>query len=631
MSGTLPLVMRFVALAILYAAPTLLRLFEANVALHTHAAALAMNSPPVVGELIANLTVHLTLVALLFAVVECVARRLSQRTGWALSLSFAAMLLPTWTGLVSANARWFGHSNYSVPLQSIATPAWLVVSTIGVLALCGWAYWPRRLSPAWPDRRSAVVVAVGCSVGVLAWAPVGHLAPGQTPANIILLGVDSLSWPMLEAEADRLPHLSALLAQATLHKRAYTPIGRTYPAWVSVLSGQSPAQHGALFNLRGLGQAKRDNLLTHSLHGLGYRTVYAIDERRFNNIDESFGFDAVVGPRPGALDFALQGLNDTPLTNLLLQTRLGAWLLPYSHLNVAAHASYDAQGFVDAIGRSLGQDQPVFLAVHLLSGHFPFKTRHATQDVKHPNPIRANHVEALTAVDQQVGALMDMLRRQGRLNDALVVLLSDHGEAVGEPEPYRDAEGRLVTAAGYGHGANLLSEHQNRIVLALARYQDGVVTGQGASTDQQVSLLDVRAAAERFANTGAASLAPGARCIPVETELRISAAEDYRHFDAGKVASAGASLYELDDRGRLVLREELLPALVRKKEVGWRCADRLTTFRPQDGRYRAYRLTDGEPPAEVKPLPQDVAAVDAYRARLLQSVGADMHDAGTLP
>jgi hypothetical protein len=77
--------------------------------------------------------------------------------------------------------------------------------------------------------------------------------------------------------------------------------------------------------------------------------VYGIDERRFNNIDTRFGFDALVGPKTGALDFTIQTFNDTPLTNFLLQTPLGHWLLPLSYINVASVNNYDAQGFVNRV------------------------------------------------------------------------------------------------------------------------------------------------------------------------------------------------------------------------------------------------------------------------------------------
>jgi hypothetical protein len=93
----------------------------------------------------------------------------------------------------------------------------------------------------------------------------------------------------------------------------------------------------------------RDALLPEDLRQQGYRTVYGIDERRFNNIDTRFGFDALVGPKTGALDFTIQTFNDTPLTNFLLQTPLGHWLLPLSYINVASVNNYDAQGFVNRV------------------------------------------------------------------------------------------------------------------------------------------------------------------------------------------------------------------------------------------------------------------------------------------
>jgi hypothetical protein len=578
----------------------------------------ALKSPPVALGMALTVATHLALLALCSVAFVWLARQWAAAARVSAPLALMLTLTTGWVWLVSGNAVLFPQSSYSVPFAVIANRAACGVSSTVLAAMVGvalWRYRPAHGRSGW----GLGAMALGTSLLLLAaWSdPTGPVA-APSARNIIIVGVDSLSDPLMARERGSLPHLSKLLDQTTRYDRAYTPLGRTYPAWVSILSGQPPATHGAVFNLRGLEHAARDGLLSKSLRAQGYHTVYAIDERRFNNIDESFGFDQVVGPRAGVLDFVVQPFNDTPLTNLLLQTRLGQWLLPYSRLNVASHANYDARGFVDEIGRAAGGPQPLFLAVHFLSGHFPFHTRHATADIDDANTIRAHHIEALSAVDAQVGWLMASLARLGRLDNTLVIVLSDHGEAVGENEPVRGLGGELKPSSSYGHGADLLSEHQNRIVLALVEFRNGQPVPAQQPRHEQVSLLDVRAAAEGYARTGHAELKGGADCIPVETELRLASTMDYRHIDPRKVAAEGLGLYELDAQGRMKLREALLAPLIAKKDVGLRCAHRLTLFRPADGRYRAYRLNPGEPPQETDPLPGDIARVADYRQALMK-------------
>ncbi len=583
-------------------------------------AADALASPAVLRALARDLLTHLTLLLACYTLLRVLARGLARTAVVSPFLATLLVLLAGWVWLTAGNAVVFSHSNYSVPFATIANPqAWALSSA--VLAAClAAALWSQR--QRWKPVAYGLGAATAAAGGLmLAQHATSVARAGSAPTrNVIVIGIDSLSMPLLEREQSALPRLAHLLSQSTRFDNAYTPLGRTYPAWVTILSGHVPAIHGALFNLRGIEQVDRQDLISRTLKAQGYQTVYAIDERRFNNIDESFGFDRVVGPQAGALDFVLQGINDTPLTNLLLQTRAADWLLPFSRLNVAAVPSYDARGFVDEIGRASAGPRPLFLAVHFLSGHFPFATRHATPAPhRSGNALRVGHVEGLTAADAQVGWLMDALAAQGRLEDTLVILLSDHGEALGDMEPVRRADGELDPLHSYGHGANLLSEHQNRIVLATLHYRHGQPVGQPAQDGEFVSLLDVRPAIERFVRSGEVKLNGSSDCIPVETELRLAAAEDYRHLDLREVAAQGLSLYEIDDEGRLRLRESELESLIAKKDVGLRCNDRLTVFTPRDGQYRTYRLAPGVVPSEQAPAAADIQRIDAYRQRLLQA------------
>ena len=62
--------------------------------------------------------------------------------------------------------------------------------------------------------------------------------------------------------------------------------------------------------------------------GHGYQTIYATDEVRFANIDQSFGFDQLITPPIGAADFLLGKAGDLPLVNLVSPTRVGAPAVP---------------------------------------------------------------------------------------------------------------------------------------------------------------------------------------------------------------------------------------------------------------------------------------------------------------
>lgn len=242
-------------------------------------------------------------------------------------------------------------------------------------------------------------------------------------------------------------------------------------------------------------------------------------------------------------------------------------------------------------------------------------SRHARIHHDSPNIFHARHVEALTGVDAQVGHLMEELRKQGRLDDALVIVLSDHGEALGELEATTTQDGRPYELKAFGHGINLLSEQANRVLLAMIRYVDGQPANVPQTRDEQVSLLDVRRAIEHYVRTGEISLTAERTCIPVETGLRFSAIRDYRKLRAEAVALEAERFYEIDNQGRMRLKEEWMPELVRAKDVGWRCPDRITYYQVSDGRHHAYRIQDGTF-VEVEPEVGDLAEIARYQQQL---------------
>lgn len=579
----------------------------------------ALAVPAVYGELIRNFAGHLLPLVLCYVAVTWMAGHIASAIGIRSAVVRWLLLVAMWLLLVTANRLLFSLSDYSVPFDAIARPS-VAVSAVLVLLAAGLV----ALLRSFPSRRVALGAAlsgiIGISAGAGFWSPSTNAAHSN-PRNIVVIGIDSLSDHMMQDVRSELPNVAALLASGTRFERAYTPIGRTFPAWVSLLSGLSPAEHGAVFNLRGVGQVEREALVTRYLDQAGYRAVLAIDERRFSNLDESFGFDHVVGPKVGALDFILQRLNDTPLTNLILQTGLARHLFPFSYLNAASYANYDASGFVDeALAASEGAN-PLFLAVHFESAHFPFKTRHASRAFEHPNQFVARHATALTVVDTQVGRLMEGLRDSGRLDDALVIVLSDHGESLGEVEATTTHAGESAELMAFGHGSQLLSEHQSRIVLGLVKFRDGRAMGPASLRADQVSLTDLRAVIERYAQTGEVVLDPGRGCMTVETGIRLSALSSYRTLDNAEVAREGAAAYEIDQTGRLRLREDGLVELINAKDVGWRCPDRLTYYSNADDRYFAYRLLDGGRSfEEVEAHSEDVEHVEAYRAKLRKVV-----------
>lgn len=576
-----------------------------------------IHTPVVQSAVTTNFVGHLLPLIVTFWSLSKVAESITETFHLPMGYVRVMVLGTGWAFLISLNASIFPKSNYSYAFVSLAHPE--LAFALGTMLLVGFAL---AIKQSWNKHSRTIVVAALSVICLSAIVAMPAISTG-TPAdqNIIIIGIDSLSDSAYERLRPSLPNLAPLVGSGTRYVRAYTPLGRTFPAWLTVLSGKQPADHRAIFNLRNLNHVEKRDLVTTELQERGYRTVYAIDERRFNHIDESFGFDHVVGPNVGALDFVIQRINDAPLSNLMLQTRLGEVLLPFSYINTASYSNYDADGFVKSILNSTRGAKRLFLATHFESAHHPFISRHAVEKFTTPNTFWNRYAEALTAVDAQIGQLIAGLKEQGYLDSALVIVLSDHGEALGETEANITLGGTPREIRGFGHGMNILSDHENRIVLAVTEFTQGVPISTGETVNRQVSLLDIRALIAKFVEKESTDIEPANDCVVVETGIRLASVADYKTLNETAVANSSAAYYEIDLQGRLRLSEDRLPQLINAKDIGVRCHDHLTWYDHSYDHYFSIGLdTAGKSIGELPAPPHEVQAITAYRKRLLATV-----------
>src|SRR5690606_31911948 len=129
------------------------------------------------------------------------------------------------------------------------------------------------------------------------------------------------------------------------------------------------------------------SLLPDTLRNSGYATVFALDESRFANLDDTFGFDHLIMAPPGIIEFVAGTMYDTAGTNLL-QLVPGMWrLMPHTAGNRALSESYLPSVYNARIKnaiRTATPDKPLFLVAHFCIAHVPFA----------PGPL---HHESLSA------------------------------------------------------------------------------------------------------------------------------------------------------------------------------------------------------------------------------------------
>jgi len=173
--------------------------------------------------------------------------------------------------------------------------------------------------------------------------------------------------------------------------------------------------------------------------------------------------------------------------------------------------TYEPDSFLKLLNSSLSQNRskPLFFSVHLCLPHTPYSW--ASTLLIEDDPLQ-NYLLTIKRVDQQFNDLMQLLKKNKLLDHSIVVLLSDHGEAL-ELSGDRITEANLFISGennpqntipafypyhleneeinkSVGHGTDVLSLTQHHNVLAFQLF------GLDKNIDQtfidRVSLLDIK-------------------------------------------------------------------------------------------------------------------------------------------
>jgi len=252
-------------------------------------------------------------------------------------------------------------------------------------------------------------------LAVLAVYAASVISGAQTP--VILISIDTL-------RADRVgvygshrvptPGVDGFAEGATLFTSADVQVPLTLPSHTSLLTCTYPFQTGVEVNAEEV--PANLETLAGVLHAHGYQTAAFIGSvflerqlglnRGFDEYDSPFSFEAF-SPLSGEIFFV--GAQRNPLA--IRDRRDG---------NIVVHAA----GSWLAARRG----QPVFAFVHLFDLHAPYN---APSSFRRP-PGSSDYDAQLAYVDRAIASFRQALIRDGWWDRALVILVSDHGEGLGE-------------------------------------------------------------------------------------------------------------------------------------------------------------------------------------------------------
>ena len=485
-------------------------------------------------------------------------------------------------------------------LVQIAACDWLGpggVVVLGVVAALG--FFARPLLDAYRrSPRELLPVAAGLGVSAVLWlaaprlgealAPREARAAGTRP-NVLLIAADSLRADRLEARVA--PELTRLAEKGTRFERAYVGLPRTFPSWVSILSGKDPHHHGIrhMFPRR---EARSVDVgsIPRRFGAAGYHTAVVSDFAGdiFRRYD--FGFARTVTPTFNVRELVRETVvgGQSPILPLL-RTRAARRVLPTLrelHDTTDARAlSSDALAEIDA-----ARGKPFFVVAFYSTTHFPYSapaphwSRYLDKGYRGPyrygkspaifaehtpgeadvKAVRALYDGAVAATDEAVGELIAGLGRRGLLESTIVVVTADHGECLYEP-------GR-----GQGHGDHLFGDEASRVPLVIVdprRPGGRRVPSVVRSVDLAPSLCEL-AAVDCDTRVDGRSLVPALEGKVIEPRLAFAETGLWFTRRIPDVPSALRLPYpdltevvevDVDAGGELVARADLEPLLVTAK------------------------------------------------------------------
>ena len=251
-------------------------------------------------------------------------------------------------------------------------------------------------------RARLVLVALALPLGCGPRVPPSPEFPG---APVILISIDTLRADHLPAYGYakvETPNIDALQRDSIQFENAYSHCPLTLPSHLSMLTGLLPAEHGVRTNLGYRFDGVAHPTLGRILRAHGYATGAAVSSyvlRRATGIGDSLDF----------FDDSVGGEGEWTRDRSLLQRPGG-------------ETARRALAWAESV-----KARPFFLFLHIYEPHLPHEP---------PEPFRtrygATYDGEIAASDAVIGEFLGQLKRDGIYDRAIVILVSDHGEGLGD-------------------------------------------------------------------------------------------------------------------------------------------------------------------------------------------------------
>ena len=358
----------------------------------------------------------------------------------------------------------------SRPVKLGAAIAWLIVVPAATAIVRR-----REPGPAVRSRATWAVATVTLLLTVvlrdgprIAATPGAPAAAARSAPSIVVISMDTVRADHLSIygyTADTTPALTALASRATLYAHAMSTADTTLASHASMFTGLYPSQHGSHNDHTWPVPRPLDPgipILAARLAASGYKTMGVV--ANFGNLGTSLGLDRgfqYYDPRA-----AVRFLLDDPARNHFLRQGANRVLQRLTGTDLAEvpyrRAADINRAVLPLLDEVAANPQPFFLFVNYMDAHWPYRPpppfdtkfgstrarsiamadyyrmasdvmagRRTLTDTERAD-LHAQYDGGIANIDQQIGALVDRLEKLERLDNCLLIVTADHGEAFGE-------------------------------------------------------------------------------------------------------------------------------------------------------------------------------------------------------
>ena len=442
--------------------------------------------------------------------------------------------------------------------------------------------------------------------------------------NVIIIGIDGLRPDHLKRNGyfrETAPNIEALMDESVVFSDAYSVFARTYPSWMSILTGQLPINNGIRDNIIA-DLIPKSKTLSQGFQENGWFTSFVTDDSRFSFMQEDLGFSRIFQPEVGAKNFALSATEPRfRMFHLFMHNPLGYKLAPVIAHNQALGKSYKPELFFEANIEELqkaSEHERFFFSTHACFLHapgdrnYPWNQLFEQKGYTRYNRLRYSrsgtklvfsegssdapvnviakqdakiYDAGIAMADALVERIVGELKESGLYDNSIIILLSDHGENLWADDlPYK--------WHGPNHGFHPYGNGQHQVTLAI-RFPDGQFAGKEVS--DTVRLIDLAPTLVEYFQLDWDNSFDGKSLFPLmrgekEEQLREVYIEtgmsEQNYWPEGHRVYSYKRIAERywirPDNHWVMVRDEFLPELLSGKDRIMQMGDWKLTWRPME-------------------------------------------------